>query len=178
VKKIVFAALLGAALTPLATGSFAVAKGGGDSRKSHFRTSLDGLQEDPSQVTTGRGEFRARLVDADTIEFWLSYSGLEGDATQAHIHIGSHHESGAVSAWLCGTGGTAQPPCPTRAGEVHWFVERDDMDARGAAQGVEPPNIEDLIRAMRHHDVYVNVHTANRAPGGEIRGDFGHDRHH
>ena len=82
-----------------------------------------------------------------------------------------------MSAWLCGAGGNAQPACPARSGEVHWFVERDDVTGP-LGQGVEPGNIEDLIRAMRHDEVYVNVHTTDRAPSGEIRGDFGHDRHH
>lgn len=178
-RKVILAALLGALATVLVTGSFAIAKSrGDDNRQRSFSTQLDGWQEVPSQVTTGRGSFRAKLIDADTIEFWLRYSGLQGDATQAHIHIGSHHENGAVSAWLCGTGGTAQPACPLREGEVHWFIERDDIAATAAGQGVEALDMEDLLRAMRHDEVYVNVHTAVRAPGGEIRGDFGHDRRH
>ena len=172
-KKLVFAALAVLVVAAVA-GGYASARGEG---KSHFKTRLDGWQEVPSQVTTGFGSFRARVVDSDTIEFWLTYSGLEGDTTQAHIHIGSHHENGAVSAWLCGAGGTAQPACPLRAGEVHWFIERNDIAGTAAGQGVEAGNMEDLLWAMRHDEVYVNVHTG-RAPGGEIRGDFGHDRHH
>jgi hypothetical protein len=176
-RKLVLAALFGAIATALVTGSFAVARGD-DGGKSEFRAPLDGWQEDPSQVTTGHGGFRARLVDEDTIEFRLRYEDLEGDANQAHIHIGSHHESGGVSAWLCGAGGTAQPPCPLRAGEVHWFIERDDVTGP-LTQGVEPGNIADLIRALRNDEAYANVHTS-RAPGGEIRGDLGrgHDRQH
>ena len=171
-KKLLLATVL-VAVVATAVGGFAVARDGGS---SHFKTYLDGWQEDPSQVTTGYGKFRAKRVDSDTIEFWLRYSDLEGDASQAHIHIGSHHESGGVSAWLCGAGGTAQPACPLRSGEVHWFIERDDVTGP-AGQGVEPGNIADLLRAMRHDEVYVNVHTS-RAPAGEIRGDFGHDRRH
>jgi CHRD domain len=162
------------AVVAAAVGGFAVARGDG---KSHFKTRLDGWQEDPSQVTTGFGRFRARVIDEDTIEFWLRYSDLEGDASQAHIHIGSHHESGGVSAWLCGAGGTAQPACPPREGEVHWFIEPDDITGP-LDQGVEPGNMEDFLRAMRHDEAYVNVHTLERAPRGEIRGDFGHDRRH
>ena len=179
-KKIVVAALLGAVLTALATGSLAIAKGGdGDRGKSHFKTQLDGWQEDPSQVTVARGDFRARVVNADTIEFWLSYSRLEGAVQQAHIHIGSHHESGGVSAWLCKTPGFGatvnQETCP-QSGELHGFIQREDITGP-AGQGVEPGNMDDLLRAMRHDEVYVNVHTT-RAPPGEIRGDFGHDRQH
>ena len=174
-RKLVVAALLGAVATALVTGSFAVAGGGGGS-SSHFKAPLDGWQEVPSVVTDGDGYFRARRVDSDTIEFWLRYNDLEGVPGQAHIHIGSHHENGGVSAWLCGAGGTAQPTCPPRSGEVHWFIERDDITGP-ATQGVEPGNMEDLLRAMRHDEAYVNVHTSRATPG-EIRGDFGHDRQH
>ena len=180
-RKVALAALLAAALTALATGSFAIAKGGGGERqKNHWRETLDGWQEVPSQITTGRGEFRARVVDGgNRIEYWLSYEGLEGDAAQAHIHIGSHHENGGIAAWLCG-GGVAQPPCPTRAGEIHWWVDREDIipNAQAVGQGQEPGNMEDLLRAMRNNEAYVNVHSPTRAPGGEIRADFGHDRRH
>ena len=177
-RKIVLAALLGAIVTALASGSYAVAKGGGDNDdrgKNTFRTSLDGWQEDPSQVTTGRGHFRARLVDDDTIEFWLSYSGLEAPPTQAHIHIGSHHETGGVSAWLCGTGGTRAAGLPAvRRGAL---VHRDGRHHRPGRPGSRAAQHADLLRAMRHDEVYVNVHTP-RAPAGEIRGDFGHDQQH
>jgi hypothetical protein len=176
-RKLILAALLGAIATALVTGSFAVARGG-DGGRSHFKAPLDGWQEVPTVVTDGEGRFRARLVDSDTIEFWLRYEDLEGDATQAHIHIGSHHEAGGVSAWLCGAGGVEQPACPPREGEVHWFIERNDVTGP-AGQGVEPLEIEDLIRAMRNDEAYPNVHTS-RFPGGEIRGDLGrgHDRSH
>ena len=184
-KRIALAAVLGAVVTALATGSWALAqRGGGDnSGRSHFRTDLDGWQEDPSQVTTARGEFRARLVNPNLIEFRLSYTGLEGAVQQAHIHIGSHHESGGISAWLCKTPGFGAPSgapeetCPP-SGELHGFIERRDITGP-TGQGVEPGNMEDLLRAMRNDEAYVNVHTS-RATGGEIRGDLGrgHDRQH
>lgn len=181
-RKLILAALLGAVATALVTGSFAVARGG-DGGKSQFKAPLDGWQEDPSQVTTGQGQFRARVVDSDTIEFWLSYSGLEGAVQQAHIHIGSHHESGGISAWLCKTPGFGAPSgapeetCP-QSGELNGFIERRDITGP-AGQGVEPGNMEDLLRALRNDEAYANVHTT-RAPGGEIRGDLGrgHDRQH
>jgi CHRD domain len=178
-RKIIVAALLGALVTALATGSFAIAKGSrdGDGGKRSFRVKLDGWQEDPSQVTVARGDFRMRVVNPDLIEFWLSYTGLEGPVQQAHIHIGNHHENGGISAWLCKTPGFAPPPpalapeetCP-QSGELHGFIERRDITGP-TGQGVEPGNMEDFLRAARHGDAYANVHSG-RAPGGEIRGDF------
>jgi len=178
-RKFIFAALVGGLVTALATGSLAIAKGvRGDDGPRSFRVKLDGWQEDPSQVTVARGDFRMRVVNPDLIEFWLSYTGLEGAVTQAHIHIGNHHESGGISAWLCKTPGFAPPPpalapeenCP-QSGELHGFIERRDITGP-TGQGVEPGNMEDFLRAVRHGDAYANVHTSPRAPGGEIRGDF------
>jgi CHRD domain-containing protein len=184
-RKLVLAALLGAVATALVTGSFAVARGGGDGGNRSFRAPLDGWQEAPSIVTEGEGRFKARLVDDDTIEFWLSYEDLSSAPSQAHIHIGSHHEAGGVSGWLCGApANTNQGTCPSEQdedgfeGELHGFIEAEDVTGP-ANQGVAPREIEDLIRAMRNDEAYANVHTAMFG-GGEIRGDLGrgHEREH
>ena len=174
-RKLVLAALLGAVATALVTGSFAIAGGGGGS-SSHFKAPLDGWQEDPTVVTTGEGRFRARRVDSDTIEFWLRYEDLEGAPAQAHIHIGSHHENGGVSGWLCGPAAdTNQGLCPAAPegedAEVHGFIEAEDVTGP-AGQGVQPREIDDLIRAMRNDEAYANVHTGLFV-GCEIGGDLG-----
>jgi CHRD domain len=147
--------------------------GKGDSKS--FSARLNGWEEDPSQVTTGKGSFRAKVVSATRIDFKLTYEDLEGPAFMAHIHIGSRHESGGISAWLCG--GTTQPACaPGPDGTVEGSIEAADITGP-AGQGVEPGNFVDLLRAMRKGETYTNVHTGSagpppsgRAPGGEIRG--------
>lgn len=150
-------------------------KGGG----KNFSAKLNGWEEDPSQVTTGKGSFRAHVDSATQISFTLKYRALEGPAFMAHIHIGSRHESGGISAWLCG--GTTQPPCPPgQATEavVNGVIEAPDI-VGPTGQGVEvgAAGFADLIRAMRKGETYTNVHTGSagpppsgRAPGGEIRG--------
>jgi hypothetical protein len=178
-RKLVLAALLGAVATALVTGSFAVARGGGDGDNRSFRAPLDGWQEVPSVVTDAEGRFKARLVDRDTIEFWLRYEDLSSAPAQAHVHIGSHHENGGVSGWLCGpAANTNQGTCPAEQdddgefdGEVHGFIEREDVTGP-IAQGIRPGEIEKLIRAMRNDEAYANVHTAMFG-NGEIRGDLG-----
>jgi CHRD domain len=168
-KKLVIGALAGAALTALVSGSFAVAQGGGDSRR--FSAQLDGWQEVPSQVRQSDGRFRARVVregGAWTIRYVLRYEDLEGDAAAAHIHIASRHENGGVSAFLCGGGD--KPACPAREGRVGGVIDAADV-VGPEDQGVAPGEIEDLIRAMRRGETYANVHTSV-APGGEIRGQI------
>jgi hypothetical protein len=182
VKRLVLAALLVVVVAALAGGSYAVARGDGSG--SRFSARLDGWQEAPSQVTSGDGSFRARVtrVGGDlAIQYVLRYEDLEGPAGAAHIHIGSKHENGAVSAFLCGGN---EAPCPPTEGEVEGVILRGEVSPGGSStgQGVAPGEIEDLIRAMRRGETYANVHTFGgpppRAPGGEIRGQirrgFGH----
>jgi CHRD domain len=73
----------------------------------------------------------------------LSFSGLSGPATAAHVHLGVQGQAGAVSIPLCG-------PCSS--------------PNRGVAS-VTPAQ----ATALLHGGTYVNVHTAQN-PGGEIRG--------
>jgi hypothetical protein len=143
----------------------------------HFSSSLDGWEEDPSQVTTGNGFFEAEVVSPTQIDFTLHYEDMEGPVFMAHIHIGSRHESGGISAWLCG--GTTQPPCPgPTEGTIEWMITAEDITGP-TGQGVEPGNFADLLRAVRRGETYTNVHTTGRAPGGEVRGQNrrggGHD---
>ena len=57
---------------------------------------------------------------SDKIEYRLSYSDLEGDVLQAHIHLGQEHVNGGISAFLCsnlleppaGPPPPGTPPCP------------------------------------------------------------------
>ena len=160
----------------LAVSAVAFADRGHGKGDKDFSARLNGWEEDPSQVTTGKGSFKAKVESATQISFRLTYRNLEDtNVVQAHIHIGSRHESGMISAWLCG--GTTQPPCPAGpTATVNGTIEAADITGP-AAQGVEPGNFADLLRAMRKGETYANVHTAPRAPGGEIRGQIrGH--HH
>jgi hypothetical protein len=145
-------------------------KGKGNGNKN-FSARLNGWEEDPSQVTTGTGRFRATAMNTTRIDFVLSYENLEAtNVLFAHIHIGSRHESGGVSAFLCG--GATQPACPPGPnGTVNGTIEANDIVAL-TAQGVEAGNFADLLRAMRKGETYANVHTSPRAPGGEVRGQI------
>ena len=80
---------------------------------------LTGAEEVPYVSTTADGRFEARINREETeIEYTLSYSALEGDVQQAHIHIGQKKVNGGISVFLCsnlgnGPAGTqACPPAP------------------------------------------------------------------
>ena len=170
-KKIVLlAALVVTAASALAIGSYALA---GDNpqnpgqREKVFSDTLTGFQETPGISSTGIGEFEAVIDDeTQTITYTLTYAGIEGGAvTQAHIHFGNRYNAGGVSAFLCN--GPAAPPCPPVAGTVTDVITAAEV-VGPTNQGIEPGAMEELIRAIRASETYVNVHST-RFPAGEIR---------
>jgi hypothetical protein len=148
----------------------AVAAPAGALAQASFETRLSGFQEVPSVSTQGTGRFTAQVQGSgqDTrIEYELTYSGLTGAATAAHIHFAQRGVAGAVSAFLCGGGD--KPACPAE-GTVTGTIDAADVtgpEARGLGSG----EIEELLRAMRAGATYANVHTPS-FPDGEIRGQL------
>jgi hypothetical protein len=181
-KKLVLAVAI-VSLGAVALIATALAKnnhddGGGRS----FHAKLSGYEEVLAVSTTGRGTFRARLKSATELEYRLTYRNLEGALTpgtgasgQAHIHFGQPSTNGGVSAFLCGGGD--KPACPTtNPATVEGVIDPTDVIGP-AGQGIAPGEFPELIRAMRNGATYANVHTT-LWPGGEIRGQIDHGRHH
>jgi hypothetical protein len=159
-------------------GVVAAAVAGGGSR--NVREHLTGYQETPLTLsTTGFGDFRAKVRDNE-IKYHLSYGQLEGNVTQAHIHLGREAITGGVSAFLCsnlGNGPAGTPACPgTTAGSVEGTIEPADVIGP-SGQGINPGEYAELLRAIRAGATYANVHSS-KYPGGEIRAQLerGHDR--
>ena len=141
---------------------------------------LDGFQEDPAAViTSGRGTFHARINNGGTAIAWeLSYANLEGAISQAHIHVGTHSQSGGISVFLCtnlGNGPDGTQACPAAPATVEGVIEADDV-LGPAGQGVPVGSLDDLLTAIRNGAAYVNVHTS-LVPSGEIRANMDHDHH-
>lgn len=139
-----------------------------------LRARLQGFQEPPAISTGARGEFRAK-IDGDEIEYELSYSGLEGTVTQAHIHLGQVGVNGGISVWLCGTptnpGPAGTPTCPgPNSGTVTRTVSAANVIGP-AGQGIAAGEFEELLAAIRAGVTYANVHST-MWPGGEIRGQI------
>jgi hypothetical protein len=147
------------------------------SKATVVQADLNGYQETPSVSTRGFGTFEATIDDeADTITYELTYAGLQGVVTAAHIHLGQRRQAGGVSVFLCGGGDKG--PCP-QAGTVTGVIDRLDVIGP-ATQGIEPTEIEELVAAIRVGHTYANVHSSNQPtdppirgfPGGEIRGQI------
>ena len=141
-----------------------------DDRGSRARARLDSYQEAPQTLSTaGHGQFRAR-INASSIDFTLTYDGLEGTVSAAHIHLGRPGLAGGIIVHFCGTGG--RPPCPqsaTAANPVSFTITPADV-VGPAAQGIAAGEFNELVRALRAGAVYANVHSLPNYGGGEIRG--------
>jgi len=175
-KRLIYSALV-AAVFALAVSAAVASDDDSRSGRNHFRIGLGGFQENPSISTTGTGELDLRIDDeAETIEFELSYSNLEGNLVPggrvlaAHIHLAARGVNGGVVAFLCGGGG--QDPCPQPEGTVTGTILPSNISLPG--QGLdpgEPTAFEEFVRAIRAGFTYANVHTT-RWGGGEIRGQI------
>jgi len=147
-----------------------------------LRADLTGFEEVLPVSTTGKGELRLLIYpDRTTIAYELSYSGLQADATQAHIHFGQPAVNGGISVFLCsnlGNGPAGTQACPLRSGTISGLITADSVLGPDA-QGIAPREIDALVEALREQLTYVNVHST-RWTGGEIRGQIGTGRggHH
>ena len=146
-----------------------------------FVARLNGGEEVPAVSTPATGQFFFNfqtLTPAGTQNaYTLSYTGLVGNVTQAHIHIGQPGAAGGISIWLCQTAAAPAPAAvaavtPTCAGTTAGSVSSEitPVKVRGpVAQLVGVGEFGEAIRAIRLGLAYVNVHTS-AVPGGEIRG--------
>lgn len=165
-SKLAFRGLaLGAVIALLGVGSYAIA---GSGTNNFDGTPMTGYQENADVSTTGSGSFDARLSPSgDSLQYELSYSGLEGNVLQAHVHFGKKAVNGGISFFLCtNLNAATDDDCP-QSGTVTGEIDATDVIGP-AAQGIEPGNLAEIVAAMRAGHAYANVHSS-KWPGGEIR---------
>jgi len=154
-----------------------------DKGAKSLKADLEGFQEPPAISSTGSGEFRAKIShDETSIEFELSYEGLEGTVQQGHIHLGQRSVNGGISIWLCQTPPAFTDPtglapiCP-QEGTVSGTLTRFNVigpigqGIAGTPSGASPEEFAEVVRAIRAGVTYANVHSTKH-PGGEIRGQI------
>ena len=173
-KRLRISILVMAALALTAAGP----SGHDDERR--LRADLTGLEEVPVVNTVATGKFRARISpDEQSIEYRLSYSGLQGTVSQAHIHIAQLSVNGSIVIWLCQTA-TNPSPVPTTAhtcnpgsDDFTGTITADDVIAGGtASQQLNAKDLTSVIALIRAGAAYANVHTLPNSTGGEIRGQI------
>ena len=163
--------------------SVAGAKDKSKDKPPFFQANLIGFQEVPAVSSVAQGKFRAVIVSDTQIDFELTYSGLEGNITQAHIHFGQRGVAGGITLWLCGTATNTGPSgtqtCPqTASGLTAVTGSLTPANIVGpAAQlineaGSTPASeFAQILKAMRAGVTYANVHSS-KVTGGEIRGQI------
>ena len=143
----------------------------------NLRARLNGFHEVPSVSTVASGDLKATIArDEQSIEYELTYSGLQGTVQQAHIHVAQRSVNGSIVIWLCGTaafpGPAGTPTCPQSGTVGPRTVIAADVVAGGtASQQLAAGELNEVIRAIRAGVAYANVHTI-LSPGGEIRGQI------
>ena len=146
---------------------------------SKLKATLTGQQELPIVSTVANGTFSATISKDETeINYELSYSDMESNVQQAHIHFGPSHSTGAIVVWLCSN--LASPPtplgvqpCPLRSGTVSGTFTGANI-VGPASQGITTGDMAELVKAIRERNTYVNVHSVT-SPAGEIRSQIGTD---
>jgi hypothetical protein len=183
--------LVAAAVVALAGSAFAFT----DDGRRLFGEFLSGLKEAPAVVsTTGTGTFRALISGDETeIHYLLTFSDLEGDVRQGHIHIGLPQNAGGIVLWLCDSDVNPSPvattpactqndPADLRNGRVTGTLTEADVQ-NAAANGIAGPTattpgeFAEVIALIRAGKTYVNVHSA-KFGAGEVRSQIGDDHHH
>ncbi|HET9225393.1 MAG TPA: CHRD domain-containing protein [Thermoanaerobaculia bacterium] len=135
---------------------------------------LRAFEEVPAISSNADGAITIRLNNAGTsLSYQLSYEGLQGAVTQAHIHIGQRGVNGGIMIFLCsnlGNGPAGTQACPASPATITGTATAADVVGPGA-QGITAGQFGEVLRAMRNGVTYANVHT-DLFPGGEIRGQL------
>lgn len=137
---------------------------------------LRGFEEVPAVSTPGGGFFEATInEDGTEMTYELSYSTIEGNVTQAHLHFAQRGANGGIMVFLCSNLTQPAPPagtqpCPAKNGTIHGTITASNV-LPVSAQSISAGEMFSLLRGIRAGVVYVNVHT-DQLPGGSIRGQL------
>jgi CHRD domain len=178
-RKWAIVVAVSATTAAIAAGTSAMAsEGNARVEANNLHEQLTGYNENPLALsTTGDGQFQAHIDEqAQEISYELSYTGLEGAVTQAHIHFGSQSQVGGISVFLCsnlGNGPAGTQACPAAPATVTGTIRPADVIGP-AGQGIAAGQFAELVAAIRSGATYVNVHST-LYPVGEIRAQLGHD---
>jgi CHRD domain-containing protein len=112
----------------------------------------------PAAAQGGQGRATVAVApDDSSITVTVTYSGLSGDLTAAHLHAGAAGVSGPVV--LPFSGPFSSPFSKT-------FTAADYVAAPNA-----PPDFASFLTMLKSGGAYINLHTAACKPG-EIRGQI------
>src|SRR5215510_62697 len=138
---------------------------------------LTGYEESPAVSTTATGEFTATIAhDGEVIQYTVTFSGLQGLVTQAHIHVAQLGVNGSIVIYLCQTTTNPDPTglapeCPQQGSVSGEITTANVIAGSMAPQQLAAGDLAAVVAAIRAGAAYANVHTTP-SPGGEIRGQI------
>ena len=166
--RAIVTAIAGGAVA-LGIAAFALA-GGSSPGFNHLEATMSGYQEVPAVSTQGSATFTADVSkDGESVDWQLTYGGLEGNVLQSHIHFGQRSVNGGISVFLCtnlANGPAGTQTCP-QSGTIHGTFSAADVIGP-AAQGISAGQYAELLRAIDAGKAYANIHSSLWT-GGEIR---------
>jgi hypothetical protein len=155
-------------------------KGKGNDGPETVNVELTADDEVPIAISDASGTLQLTIDAAGaSIGYVLTYTALEGNVTQAHIHIGQKNVAGGIVLWLCQTATNpspatvpAAPTCPAgHSGSVSGTLTSANIVPN--VQAVNTDSLADVIDAIHRGKAYGNVHSSVSG-GGEIRGQLHH----
>jgi hypothetical protein len=136
--------------------------GEGFDETANWRANLDATQETPAPNLAGATSPQGRfwLIDnGTTLTYYMEWSGLSSNVTQAHIHRAAAGTPGPVIVPLT---------VVTRSsGTIAGTIDMGVADVAPAANETVSP--DSLRTLLNNGNAYVNIHTTNNG-AGEIRG--------
>ncbi|HEY0782802.1 MAG TPA: CHRD domain-containing protein [Thermoanaerobaculia bacterium] len=137
-------------------------------------TRLRPLEEVPAISGFANARFSATVSeDGSSISYTMSYSNLQGNITQSHIHIGQRGVNGGVVLFFCsnlGNGPAGTQTCPPSPGTISGTLTAANIVPVNQ-QGIAPGDFHEILRAIKAGVAYANIHT-DQFPGGELRGQL------
>ena len=132
----------------LAAAMSAVFISGASAAIVHYTAHLSGRSEVPKTDSKGKGKFDATFdTQSKALNYTLTFNGLSGPATAAHIHGPANRKQTAGVVVPIGGKGPTSPVTGTAT------------------------LTDDQVQMLQSAKMYVNMHTV-ADPGGEIRGQI------
>ena len=145
----------------------------GRGRGDRVFAKLEGENEVPAVSTVARGRFSAE-IDDDSVEWEMTFDGLQGTIAQSHIHFAQPNVNGGIMVWLCGTAAFPGPAgtqvCP-QSGTISGTITSAEVVGPGGAQQLGAGEFAEFVKALKSELAYANIHT-NISGGGEVRGQI------
>ena len=144
-----------------------LACGGSSGPANNFAAQLSGANETPANSETGTGSATFSR-NGSTVTYTANVTGLTGNATGAHIHIGPVGQAGPI---IVDIAALTPPGAGTSFTITGSFTQANIKNPTNPPLATPIATLDELFDAFRAGNAYFNVHTAAHT-GGEIRGQL------